>query len=194
MAMTYAQQHVKAISLFFSGAFIGIAISGIVVFEYFGDDEGLEEIETVLVEQGSPLSASFIPVGDGVPQTEVGGLLYVPIYSTVYRGDRSAYSDLAATLSIHNVSLEHDVYISRVAYYDTNGQLIEEQVNEPHRLTVMATVEFYIDTEDIRGGTVANFLVEWAGLSGAPPPLVEAVMVGGPHSAVTFLVRGYPVP
>ena len=164
------------------------------VFEYFGDDEGLEEIETVLVEQGSWVSASFIPVGDGVPQTEVGGLLYVPIYSTVYRGDRLGYSDLAATLSIHNVSLEHDVYISRVAYYDTNGQLIEEQVNEPHRLTAMATVEFYVDTRDVRGGTAANFLVEWAAPSGAPPPLVEAVIVGGPYSAVTFLVRGHPVP
>ncbi len=58
----------------------------------------------------------------------------------------------------------------------------------------MATVEFYIDTEDVRGGTAANFLVEWAAPSGALPPFVEAIIVGGPCSAVNFSVRGYPVP
>ena len=192
--MAFDQQGVKVFVSFFIGAFVGATIAGAVVFEFFGANEGLEEIETVLVEQGSWVSASFVPVGDGVPQTEIGGLLYVPIYSTVYRGDRMGYSDLAATLSIHNVSLEHDVYVSRVAYYNTDGQLIEEQVNEPHRLTAMATVQFYVDTRDVRGGTAANFLVEWAAPSGAPPPLAEAIIVGGPYSAVTFLVRGYPVP
>ena len=90
MTMTDAQQNLKAISLLLTGAFIGIAISGAVVLEYFGDDEGLEEIETVLVEQGSRLPASFIPVGEDAPQAEVGGRLHVPIYSTVYRGDLSA--------------------------------------------------------------------------------------------------------
>jgi hypothetical protein len=188
------QHSVKVFVSFFTGAIFGAIIAGAVVFEYFSAGNDLETAETVLIEEGSQFSASLIPMDEGVPQTEVGGLLYVPIYSTVYRGDRSAYSDLAATLIIHNVSLEHDVYILRIAYYDMNGQLIEEQVNAPHRLTAMATTEFYIDTEDLRGGTAANFLVEWSAPSDAPAPLVEAVMIGGPYSSVNFAVRGYSIP
>jgi hypothetical protein len=61
-------------------------------------------------------------------------------------------------------------------------------------LRPFATVEVSIATSDVRGGTGANFLVDWAATGEIAEPAVEALMVGsvGPgHYA--FVSQGRPM-
>ena len=49
-------------------------------------------------------------------------------------------------------------------------------------------------TTDIRGGTGANFVVDWAATGEIAEPVVEALMVGGIGSGhYAFTTQGRPV-
>ena len=65
----------------------------------------------------------------------------------------------------------------RRRYFDTNGQLVAEYVESSRQLAPMATTEFVISRSDDRGGTGANFTVEWGAEEAVYEPVVEAVMI-----------------
>jgi hypothetical protein len=84
--------------------------------------------------------------------------------------------------------------LKRIAYFDTEGKLVESYLKAPIALKPFATVEVFIATSDVRGGTGANFVVDWAATGEIAEPAVEALMVGsvGPgHYA--FISQGRPV-
>lgn len=121
------------------------------------------------------------------------GRVYVPTHSHIYTGEGTA-EDLAVTLSIHNVSLERDLVIDEVRYYDTSGKLLQEYLEAPVVLAPLETVEYFVPAKDRRGGSGANFVVGWHADSPVVRPHVEAVMVrtGGPQ-AYAFATRGIPI-
>jgi hypothetical protein len=86
--------------------------------------------------------------------------------------------DLAATVSIRNVSPQYPIVLLFVRYYDSAGKQIREYVSSPSELGPLATVEFVVQKADTQGGPGANFLVQWAGPSDIDEPLIEAVMIG----------------
>jgi hypothetical protein len=86
--------------------------------------------------------------------------------------------DLATTLSIHNTSEERSLTILRVDYFDTAGNLIHSYVPKPFGIRPFGTVEAFVPAENTRGGTGANFIVEWSANGRITDPLIEAVMVG----------------
>jgi hypothetical protein len=107
-----------------------------------------------------PDLAHFRPLDGPPPAAARSGVTYVPVYSTLYIGDREVQAGLAVTLSLRNTSPDRELVVHRVGYYDTAGTLILRLADRPHVVPAMATAEFFIDRRDPAGGPGANYLVE----------------------------------
>ena len=104
--------------------------------------------------------------------------VYVAAYSIIRLGGGQGKVELATTLSIHNTSEERPLNILRVDYFDTAGNLVHSYLPKPIAIRPFGTVEAFVPAENTRGGTGANFVVEWAANGQIAEPLIEAVMVG----------------
>ena len=104
--------------------------------------------------------------------------VYVAAYSTIRLGGGKGKVDLATTLSIHNTSEERPLILLRVDYFGTTGNLLHRYLPSPIAIRPFGSVETFVPAEDTRGGTGANFVVEWAASGQITEPLIEAVMVG----------------
>ncbi len=109
----------------------------------------------------------------------VSGGFYVPVYSSVSMSQGKLRADFSVTLSVHNASETRPLVLKRIAYFDTAGKMVESYLKAPVALKPFATVEVFIPTSDVRGGTGANFVVDWAAAGEIAEPAVEALMVGG---------------
>jgi Protein of unknown function (DUF3124) len=124
----------------------------------------------------------------------VTGAFYVPVYSSVSMSAGRLRADFSVTLSVHNASETRPLVLKRVAYFDTSGKMVESYLKSPLALKPFSTIEVFIPASDVRGGTGANFVVDWAATSEIAEPAVEALMVGsvGPgHYA--FISQGRPI-
>ena len=120
--------------------------------------------------------------------------VYVPAYSSIRLGSGRGKVDLATTLSIHNTSEQVALVLLRADYFDTSGTLIHRYVAEPIAVRPLGSVEAFVPAEDTRGGTGANFVVEWAAEQPISTPVVEAVMVGVIGTqGFSFVSRGTPM-
>ncbi|MGD1699773.1 DUF3124 domain-containing protein [Dapis sp. BLCC M229] len=120
-----------------------------------------------------------------------GQTIYVPIYSHVYYANQQRIYNLSATLSIRNTDLENPIIITAVKYYDTEGKLVKQYLQNPLKLNPLVSRDFYLEQKDQTGGSGANFLVEWVAEKQVNEPIVEAVMVGVSGSqAVAFSSSG----
>jgi hypothetical protein len=103
-------------------------------------------------------------------------------------------ADFSVTLSIHNVAEDRPLVLTRIAYFDTAGTLVESYLESPIALKPFATVEVFIAVNDVRGGTGANFVVDWSAEGRIAEPLVEALMLGGIGAErYSFISRGRPI-
>ncbi|MDF0492293.1 DUF3124 domain-containing protein [Bradyrhizobium yuanmingense] len=123
----------------------------------------------------------------------VSGGFYVPAYSSVALSQGKLRVDFSVTLSVHNASETQPLVIKRIAYFDTAGKQVESFLKTPVALRPLATVSIFIPTDDVRGGTGANFLVDWAATGEIAESVVEALMVGGVANAhYAFISQGRP--
>lgn len=135
------------------------------------------------------------PVPESPPPAPPRRLVYVPIYSSIYWGFDRQLAELAATLSIRNVSPAKPLAVHSVKYYDSGGKLVREYLDRPGLLGPMATADFVIPRHDTSGGPGANFVVAWSNKEDADDPVIEAVMVGQYGSAgISFLSSARPLP
>lgn len=120
------------------------------------------------------------PITTPLAEPAIRRTVYVSIYSSIYWGIDAGEKpvELAATVSIRNVSSRFPLVLESVRYYDSAGKQVREYVSTPSELGSLATVEFVIQKRDTTGGPGANFLVRWAGAPDMDEPLIEAVMVG----------------
>jgi hypothetical protein len=124
----------------------------------------------------------------------VSGAFYVPAYSSVSMSQGKTRADFSVTLSIHNASETRPLVLRRIAYFDTGGKMVESYLKTPVALKPFSTVEVFVPTTDVRGGTGANFVVDWASTGEIAEPAVEALMVGGVGSGhYAFITQGRPV-
>ena len=124
----------------------------------------------------------------------VSGAFYVPVYSSVSISQGKVRADFSVTLSIHNASETRPLVLRRIAYFDTGGKKVEDHLKAPVALKPFSTVEVFVPTTDVRGGTGANFVVDWAATGEIAEPVVEAVMFGGLGSGhYAFISQGRPV-
>ena len=126
-------------------------------------------------------------------ETKTSGAIYVPVYSSLYLGvvHRVQTVELAATLSVRNVSDKHPLTLDVVSYYDSNGKQVRDYIDKPSTLPPMGSVEFVIQRSDKVGGPGANFLIRWHADAAIDEPLAEAVMLGQSGDAgISFTSRG----
>jgi hypothetical protein len=134
-----------------------------------------------------PSSLTDVPKGS----LSVNGSIYVPAYSSVSLSHGRVRAYFSVTLSIHNVSADRPLVLNRVAYFDTAGLLVQNFMTTPVALKPFATVHVYIPATDLRGGTGANFVVDWAAEGRIAEPIVEALMLGTMGNAsYSFISQG----
>ncbi len=121
-------------------------------------------------------------------------IIYVPIYSDIYADQQNQKVLLAATLSIRNTSHSDSLFISKIDYFNTHGELVRQYIENLISLPPMATVNYVIEKEDDTGGTGANFIVELSSRNKNVKPIIQAVMVSHTgNKGFTFLTDGYSI-
>jgi hypothetical protein len=125
--------------------------------------------------------------------TQVRRTVYVPAYPAIRIMSGRSRIDLATTLSIHNVSQDKPLLLEGIDYHNTEGELIQSYLEEPVALRPRGTIEMFVADEDRRGGTGANFVVDWAADGPISEPVIEAVMIGTQGNATySFLTPAAP--
>lgn len=136
--------------------------------------------QTTSQQQQSQIKPETSLIAVTLDKTKVvmGQTVYVPVYSQIYHHNSQNHAiNLSATLSIRNTDLANSIIITSVRYYDTNGQLIRQDIKSPVKLKPLASTDFFIAADDTRGGSGANFIVEWVALKTVYEPVIEAVMI-----------------
>ncbi|WP_371821680.1 DUF3124 domain-containing protein [Bradyrhizobium sp. 41S5] len=142
------------------------------------------------IEQNFANSLTAVP-SEGLTAS---GAFYVPVYSSVSMSQGKLRADFSVTLSVHNASETRPLVLKRIAYFDTSGKMVESYLKSPVALKPFATVEVSIATTDTRGGTGANFVVDWAAAGEIAEPAVEALMVGSVGAGhYAFISHGRPI-
>ena len=138
--------------------------------------------------------AAFTGAATELPNIErlkIRHTVYVPAYSTVRLGSGKGKVDLATTLTIHNTSEKSPLILLRIDYFGTAGNLLQRYLASPIAIRPLGSAETFVAAEDTRGGTGANFVVEWAADVQITEPLIEAVMIGTiGTSGYSFTSRG----
>jgi Protein of unknown function (DUF3124) len=111
-------------------------------------------------------------------EAKVRRTVYVPAYSAIRVMSGRGRINLATTLSIHNTSGEKPLVLERVDYHNTHGELVQAHLERAVVLKPLGTIEMFVAHEDLRGGTGANFVIDWAADGPISEPVVEAVMMG----------------
>jgi hypothetical protein len=139
------------------------------------------------IEQGFASSLTTMPS----EHLGVTGAFYVPAYSSVSLSQGRLRADFSVTLSIHNASETRPLVLKRIAYFDTSGKLVESYLKSPVAMKPFATIEVFIPATDVRGGTGANFVVDWAAAGDIAEPVIEALVVGSVGSGhYAFISQG----
>ncbi len=125
-------------------------------------------------ETGTP--AAELNVDELALSAVQGQTVYVPAYSHVYHQDGQPHL-LTVTLSVRNTSLDREIILTSVRYFDTKGKEIRRFLDKPLSVAPLATTEFLVEREDTSGGSGANFLVEWVSQEPVSEPIIEAVMI-----------------
>ena len=130
-----------------------------------------------------PTAPSSSPSNRGAPTTRVRSqTLYVPAYSHIYVRNAQRSMNLATTLSIRNTSRDVPLTLSTIDYYDSQGELVRAYLDTTRALGPLASTYVVVDTDDIRGGVGANFILRWHAERPISPPVVETVMITGANT------------
>lgn len=120
-----------------------------------------------------------------------GQMLYVPAYSHIYSGNKERPFLLTVTLSIRNVDPKHKIRISSVDYYETQGKLLKNFIDQPKELKPLESLRYVIPERDESGGAGASFIVAWQSDKFVNPPIVESIMISTKSTqGVSFTSRG----
>jgi len=121
-----------------------------------------------------------------------GQVVYVPVYSHIYFGDRGRTFNLSVTLSIRNVDQNHAIEVTSVQYLDEKGKLVKDLAAVPFKVQPLAASRFFIPESDVTGGSEAAFLVRWRAGQPVLPPMIGALMVGTAFAqGISFNTVGY---
>jgi len=123
-----------------------------------------------------------------------GQVVYVPAYSHIYSGNKERPFLLAVTLSIRNIDTIHKINITAVDYYETQGKLLKRYIENPITINPLESLRYVIPERDKRGGSGANFIVEWHSDKPVNHPIIESVMIGTQSSqGISFTSRGQEI-
>ena len=118
--------------------------------------------------------------------------VYVPIYSHVYSSGGSPQL-LEATLSIRNSDPEKNITLLSAQYYDSDGKKLQNYVKGQLSLGPLQSTEILIKKQDTRGGSGANFIIEWRSDKPVYEPVIEVIMIGNEKNGISFKSHGRPL-
>ncbi|WP_179376502.1 DUF3124 domain-containing protein [Winogradskyella wichelsiae] len=104
------------------------------------------------------------------------GKSYLSVYSQIYSYSQHKTYNLTAMVSMRNTSATDSLYLFKVDYYDTHGELLKTYFDQPVFVRPMETLDIVINEVDIAGGTGGNFIFDWKTPIGASEPVFEGVM------------------
>ncbi len=116
-----------------------------------------------------------------IPQLSAGQSLYLPIYSHLYHGDvnprtgKPSETLVSTHVSIRNTDPAAGMKVMSARYYNTEGKLLREFLQQPQAIPPLGTYELYLPRSDSSGGSGANFIIAWVADKPVNPPLVEAL-------------------
>jgi hypothetical protein len=146
---------------------------------------------SILLVLGILLVPFTAAVAAGLSQ---GQLVYVPIYSHIYSGDREHPLLLAATLSIRNTDPNHPITIVKVDYHDSDGKLLQRYLESSVTLSPAQSTRYVVKFSDKAGGSGANFYVTWKAGQPVSPPIIESIMISTQNQlGISFISRGQAV-
>jgi len=136
--------------------------------------------ESVDSAGGKPAAAAAAPTEQAAADIGIveGQTVFVPVYSHVNFYIEGKTYLLAATLSIRNTDPEYSITVESVDYFDSDGVLVQRYLEEPRSLPPLGSTEFFVEQADRRGGSGANFIVNWIAATPVYEPVIESVMVG----------------
>ena len=135
---------------------------------------------------------ALLPAADNYKEKlSKGQRLYVPAYSHIYSGNKERPFLLTVTLSIRNIDPTNPIKITRVDYYETQGNLLKEYISTPVTLNPLESKRFVIPEKDKGGGSGANFIVQWRAEKPVNQPIIESIMIGTQsQQGISFTSRG----
>lgn len=123
--------------------------------------------------------------------SSMGQTIYVPVYSHIYQQNQKATFNLTATLSFRNADLDESLTLTKVLYYDSEGNLVKSFLDSVMTIKPLASTSFVIEEDDLSGGVGANFIVRWNAENSLFPPVVEAVMIStSQQQGISFVSHG----
>ncbi len=136
-------------------------------------------IKLTNISDKSSLSSATFPSKELKDSLSFGQLLYVPVYSEIYSIGHHRTERLSSTLSIRNVNPDGEFYITRLEYYDTEGNILKEikAAELPIKVNSLETKNHVVALYDDRGGVGANFILEWRSSKSIVEPMVETIMI-----------------
>ena len=120
-----------------------------------------------------------------------GQTVYVPAYSHIYVGSNEHPFLVTVTLSIRNIDPKHNITITAVEYYETQGDFLKKFLTAPVKLKPLESLRYVVPEKDKSGGSGANFIVKWKADKPVNAPIVESVMIGAKvQQGISFTSRG----
>ena len=106
-----------------------------------------------------------------------GQILYLPIYSNVPYSEHVRKYDLSAFVAIHNTDIKNTMKITKVLFFDNDGNLVSNYLKDVTTLQPLGATNFFVPEND-ESGIGTNFIIEWVSDSLINEPLIESVMIG----------------
>lgn len=131
------------------------------------------------------------PISDSLQS----GATYLSVYPQIYSKTEKTLYDLTVTVSIRNTSREYPIVIDAIDYYHTDGESAKSYIDKSIAIQPMETIEVVLkEKEDGKGGSGANFMVDWRKDKNASTPFIEAVMIStSGQQGLSFTSRGIQV-
>lgn len=145
-----------------------------------------DKVQAELADSLSRNDTTFVRL-----HTSIGQTIYVPVYSHIYQKNQQQTFNLTATLSFRNADLRRTLRLTKVLYYDSQGNIVKNYLDEPMLIKPLASTSFVVEENDLRGGVGANFIVDWESEEPVYPPIVEAVMIStSQQQGISFVSKG----
>jgi hypothetical protein len=120
---------------------------------------------------------SLLVKDDSTARKVRGQVLYLPVYSNIPYFEENRSFNLNAFVAVHNTDLSHKLTITRVLFFDNDGNLVSNYLTKDVILQPLGATNFFVPERD-KSGTGANFIVEWVAETNISEPLIESVMIG----------------
>ena len=112
---------------------------------------------------------------------------YVPVYNNTWAegGDKKVF--LNTTLSIRNIWFSDTLFISKVYYYGSNGELLRKYIDSTIMLKPMSSFEIIADRPEKEKGGGGNFIVECVANNMLNEPLIQSVVNSGNNDNLMYI-------